>query len=141
MLVRQQDDTVNTAVTFAPLPVVDAHSLVHTKMGKAIRAVYAADIADGFAQISNIPVWVLALLLRVSVTYIVAARRLDQFERQRVRCGMRPLIPSRPKPAHVPAPVMIEVDVKTRFLALVNEVGGVDAALNLLASEGVQIAA
>jgi hypothetical protein len=149
MLVRQQDDTVNPAVTFAP-SVLDAHSLAHARVGKAVRAVIAADIADGLIRVSNIPLWILSLLMRVSVAYIVAARRLTPDQRRGVRCRMRPLVLSRQKePVSMPAPVVIEPGVagampdsaRSRFLHLVDEIGGVDAALSVLAGEGAQLAA
>jgi hypothetical protein len=148
MLVSQLADTVNTAVTFAPLPPrdIDARTLAHANGGKAVHAVDAADVADGLARVSNIPFWALSLIFRISVSSIVNARRLDQIERRKVRCGMRPLVLPRPKPALVPVviePVIEPVtdSAKSRFLHCVDEIGGVDAALNLLAGAGVELAA
>jgi hypothetical protein len=119
---------------------VNCHGLPHLHASKAARACDAADACDGLVILGSPTLHVAAVAYGVSLWTVARARRLPPQERDRVRKGARPIVLPR---LPVPFPVMPPeaVDVRTRFLDLVDEIGGVDAALNLLAGSGVQMAA
>src|SRR5262249_6819314 len=101
------NDTVNVAVSAAPVRVFDAHSVVHMKASKAVRAVIGADILDGFARLENLTLRLVAVGMGVSVGYLVAAHRLTPEQRQAVRRGKRPLVlPRTPAMPRTAVPVM-----------------------------------
>ena len=122
----------------ADVRVVDCHSLLHLRVPKAVRACDAADACDELVILGRPTLHVAAVAYGVSLWTVARARRLPLQERDQVRKGKRPIVIPR-TPA--PFPVMPAVDVKTRLLDIVDEIGGIDATLDLLATVGVQIAA
>ena len=128
------DEAVNPA---ADVRVVDCHSLLHLRAPKAVRACDAADACDELVILSRPTLHVAAVAYGVSLWTVARARRLPPQERDQVRKGKRPIVLPR-TPA--PLPVM-PVDVRTRLLDIVDEIGGIDATLDLLATVGVQLTA
>ena len=121
----------------ADVRVVDCHSLLHLRVPKAVRACDAADACDELVILGRPTLHVAAVAYGVSLWTVARARRLPPQERDQVRKGKRPIVLPR-TPA--PLPVM-PVDVRTRLLDIVDEIGGIDATLDLLATVGVQLAA
>jgi hypothetical protein len=114
-------------VNLPAVRVVDAHSLAHRKLSKAARACEAADILDGFTILQNLTIRLVAAAEGVSVASVVTARRLTPAQRFAVRCGERPLV--LPKPVQtLPAPV----NAKAKLVEVMMELGGVDAAIEML---------
>jgi len=139
------DEAVNSTVD-VPVPrrVIDAHSLPHLKLAKAVRAVDGADVVDGMARLENLTLRLVAAAMRVSVSYLVAACRLSPEQRQAIRQGRRPLVlPRAPvPPSSVPAtPPAIPVAALDRLVDIVNELGGVTETLNVLSMLDCRIAA
>ena len=131
------DEAVNPA---ADVRVVDCHSLLHLRAPKAVRACDAADACDELVILSRPTLHVAAVAYGVSLWTVARARRLPPQERDQVRKGKRPIVLPR-TPAPLPVMLPVAVDVKTRLLDIVDEIGGIDATLDLLATVGVQIAA
>jgi hypothetical protein len=129
-----------TGLATAPPRVVDCHSLLHLRAPKAVRACDAADVCDELVILSRPTLHVAAVAYGVSLWTVARARRLLPQERDQVRKGKRPIVPPR---TPVPFPVMppTAADVRARLLNLVDEIGGVDATLDLLATVGEQLAA
>jgi hypothetical protein len=91
-----------------PLRVVDAHSLLHLKTPKSVRACDAADAVDGLVIVQNPTLRVAAMAWGVSIGHVARARHLPPEERARVRRGERPLVlpailPAMAKSSPVPA--------------------------------------
>jgi len=124
----------------ADVRVVDCHSLLHLRVPKAVRACDAADACDELVILSRPTLHVAAVAYGVSLWTVARARRLPPQERDQVRKGKRPIVLPR-TPAPLPVMLPVAVDVKTRLLDIVDEIGGIDATLDLLATVGVQIAA
>jgi hypothetical protein len=106
--------------------VVDAHSLAHRKAPKAVAACDAADLVDALTRLQNPTIKVAAVACAVSQSYVVAALRLSPAQRDAVRRGERPLV--LPPLKALPAPVSVE----ERLTAAVAEIGGVNAAIEVL---------
>ena len=121
----------------ADVRVVDCHSLLHLRVPKAVRACDAAEACDELVILGRPTLHVAAVAYGVSLWTVARARRLPPQERDQVRKGKRPIVLPR-TPA--PLPVM-PVDVRTRLLDIVDEIGGIDATLDLLATVGEQLAA
>src|SRR5262249_24895574 len=113
------NDTVNKTVLPLPVRRIDAHSALHVKASKAVRACDSADILDGIAKLENLTLRLVAAGVGVSVGYLVQAHRLAPEQRQAVRSGKRPLVLPRIKPPAVPAPSMI-IDGRRQLDALVD---------------------
>lgn len=108
------------------LNVIDLHSAAYRNAPKMIRACDAADWLDGLATV--VPTQQLAAYaLRLSLSYVVAARRLIPEQRKAVRHSLRPLV--LPRSAHVLPPFT----PYERLAGVVAEIG-VTAALNALAA-------
>jgi len=140
--------THDAGMATAPRRTVDAHSLLHLKLPKSIRSVDAADLVDGFTILQNQTLRLAAAAYGVSIGSVARARRLTPEQRQAVRQGRRPLVlpraPVPPKPVpvpNIPAPSPVAMDVRQRLIAIVNEIGGIDAALDVLAAGSIELAA
>jgi hypothetical protein len=129
----------------APRRTVDAHSLPHLKLSKAARACLGADILDGTVDLQNYTAGLVAKAVGASAGYVIAAQRLTPEQRSMVKQGKRPLVLPRVPPKTVPStpvpPPPVTVDIRRRLIAIVNEAGGVDAALDLLCAGSVELAA
>jgi hypothetical protein len=83
--------------TTAAPRVVDAHSLLHLRVSKSVKACGAADVVDGHAVLQNPTLRLAAAAYGVSLGSVARARRLTPEQRQAVRNGQRPLVlPSTP---------------------------------------------
>jgi hypothetical protein len=100
---------------------IRGRGLALRKLGKAQRALLAADIARGEVMLTDLSIRQIAAAVGVSVAYAHAALRLSALEREGVRRGLRPLVQQ-----HAPA------GPRERLAKLVDEIG-IDAALDLLA--------
>ena len=129
-----------TGLATAPPRVVVCHSLLHLRAPKAVRACDAADACDELVILSRPTLHVAAVAYGVSLWTVARARRLPPQERDQVRKGTRPIVLPR-TPAPLPVMPPMAVDVRTRLLDIVDEIGGLDATLDLLATVGVQLAA
>ena len=129
-----------TGLATAPPRVVDCHSLLHLRAPKAVRACDAADACDELVILGRPTLHVAAVAYGVSLWTVARARRLPPQERDQVRKGKRPIVIPR-TPVPFPGMPPVAVDVRTRLLNIVNEIGGIDATLDLLAGAGVQLAA
>jgi len=126
--------------TTAPPRVVDAHSLLHLRVSKAVRACDAADLVDGLSVLQNHTLRLAAAAYGVSLGSVARARRLTPEQRLAVKQGKRPLILPRtpaapPVPAIVPAmpPVPpVTMGVEKLLAAIVDKIG-VNGVLDLLA--------
>ena len=118
----------------ADVRVVDCHSLLHLRVPKAVRA------CDELVILGRPTLHVAAVAYGVSLWTVARARRLPPQERDQVRKGTRPIVLPR-TPAPLPVMPPMAVDVRTRLLDIVDEIGGIDATLDLLATVGVQLAA
>jgi hypothetical protein len=83
---------------------------------------------------------VAAVAYGVSLGTVARARCLPPQERDLVRKGKRPIVIPR-TPVPFPGMPPVAADVRTRLLNIVDEIGGLDATLDLLAGAGVQLAA
>jgi hypothetical protein len=63
------------------------------------RAVFAAEIIDGKIVVQGLTTKAVASLCGASPAYVFAALKLTPEARSAVSTGMRPLIPTRPRPA------------------------------------------
>jgi len=126
--------------TTAPPRVVDAHGLLHLKATAAAKACDAADAVDGLVIVQNPTLRVSAVAYGVSVGSVARAHRLSPEEREQVRCGKRPLVYPTVSLKPVPTAVMsIVPDLRERLFAIVNELGGVDETLNMLATASSEL--
>jgi hypothetical protein len=116
--------------TVMPIHAVDAHALPHRKLSKTERAILGAEILDGRVVLQGLTLKLIATAVGVSTSYIAAARRATPDQRRAIRHGLRPLVQPQNKPKALPAPVAPQ----EKLAAIVAEVGGVDAALDLLAA-------
>jgi hypothetical protein len=126
---------------------VDAHSLLHLQVSKAVKACDAADLVDGLAILQRSTLRVAAVAYGVSLGSVARAKALPVEEREKVRRGQRPLVLPRtpvdpPKlPVVVPAtPPFVTADVEFRLACLVQDVG-LDTVLDLLARTEHRVAA
>jgi|SRR6516225_2368479 hypothetical protein len=124
----------------ASLRVIDAHSLPRRRSSKAARACDGADILDGYAALQNLTLGLVAQAERVSVSSLVAARRLTPAQRDAVRGGERPLVlkpapmPSMQPATPPPPPVTMDAHaMEQRLLEIADELG-IDRLLNVLAT-------
>jgi hypothetical protein len=143
--------TKTMLTTAAPPRVVDAHSLLHLRSPKSVRACDAADLVDGFSRLQDPTLRIAAAAYGVSLGSVARARRLTPEQRQAVRAGRRPLVLPR-VPASPPKQPVTDVpvtpinpptiaEVQHCLADLVREVG-LNTVLDLLvASERVAVAA
>src|SRR5262245_50484331 len=130
-------------VTLPALRVVDAHSLPNRKASKAVRACDGADILDGLASLQNFTAKLVAMAEGVSVSSLVAARRLTPEQRDEVRGGTRPLVlPVKPVPLPLPPPVVAGSvpSAEQRLRDIANEMGPAKALEALVKIELAAIA-
>jgi hypothetical protein len=134
--------TMNGSVSASAISV---RSLINThKLPKAVRAILGAEILAGERDLHP-TVKLVAEAVGCSVAYVQAAQKLTPAQRQAVRRRERPLIlphtpavsPKSPVPAMPPAPATSPVlpvmaNAQHRLAQLVAEVGGVDAAIEML---------
>ena len=113
-------------VNLPAVRVVDAHSLAHRKIDKAVAACNAADLVDGLTQLLNPTIKVAAVACDVSQSYVVAALRLSPVQRDAVRRRERSL--ASPPVKALPAPV----NAKAKLVEVMTELGGVDATIEML---------
>jgi hypothetical protein len=115
-----------TALT--PVRTVDAHSLLHQRASKSVKACDAADVVDGLAVLQNLTLRLVATAYGVSLGSVARARRLTPEQRQAVRQRKRPLLLPRTPPA-LPAPV----SAQQKLAEVVAEVGA-DTAVDMIAA-------
>jgi hypothetical protein len=78
------------------------------KLGKAARAVLAAEIMEGLVTLTDLSVRQIAAVIGVSVAYISAALKLTPAQRDAVRRGLRPLVEPHARPAPLTAQARLE---------------------------------
>jgi hypothetical protein len=105
-----------------------ARGLPLRKLSKTARALLAADVASGAVQLQGLSNIQLSRLFGVSAGYIRLARGLDPMQRMAVEGNRRPLVD-----AHI-LRLYQHPAARDRFLKAARELGGIDAALGVLAS-------
>jgi hypothetical protein len=72
------------------------------KLTKAQRALIGVAIREGVVRAQDLPWTLIAEMVGVSISYLLAAQRLNPAQRQLVHNGFRPLLP--PPVKHDPPP-------------------------------------
>jgi hypothetical protein len=116
-------------VSLPALKALNARSLANSHTSAAVRACLGADLLD-----SRTPALPTDDLM--AAAYLMSARRWSPEEMTAVREDRRPLVLPAVKQVLVPSVLPVRPAVMDRLLELVNDVGGIDNALALLAIVG-----